>query len=370
MGKAETNTKTSERPRPFASCLSDAKFLPLDLPELSGGLQPLFEHYGIPPDFIVERLHEVTQSSGSYVSPEGSYVSWIHTLCRSIPSGLKWVRRMPDSPSAVPQSLLGDQSSRLSWLRSAYVLRWDPAPRNAPREPEIENRASSASSSSSSSGSVTLICFGAPFTVMERFRKQAASDTWTQAVEHPFQIWLIVLDELYRQMDAQAWNLADRFRGVEEGILNSAKSTAWTRRRLHDDSTFDFVSLHNLAKYCMYLSESFDAMDLTHADLALQHEQYFDHLQAPQAPKLGRQDYHTDGQQCWTTKNKLRHNRGLFKSTRLRVASLEKRINNSINLSFNLVIQRDSKLMLQDSLRMDILATVTLIFLPVATVGV
>ncbi|EFW20984.1 conserved hypothetical protein [Coccidioides posadasii str. Silveira] len=65
----------------------------------------------------------------------------------------------------------------------------------------------------------------------------------------------------------------------------------------------------------------------------------------------------------------LRHKRGLFMSTNLRITSLEKRINSAINLAFNLVVQRDSKLMLQDSLTMDTLATVTLIFLPVATVG-
>lgn len=65
---------------------------------------------------------------------------------------------------------------------------------------------------------------------------------------------------------------------------------------------------------------------------------------------------------------------------------MDKRISHVINLvsifcvetkpvtdeyqAFNLVVQRDSKLMLQDSLRMETVSTVTLLFLPIATVAV
>ena len=34
-------------------------------------------------------------------------------------------------------------------------------------------------------------------------------------MENPFDLWVVVMDELFKQMDAQVWNLTDVFRGIE-----------------------------------------------------------------------------------------------------------------------------------------------------------
>jgi hypothetical protein len=67
-------------------------------------------------------------------------------------------------------------------------------------------------------------------------------------------------------------------------------------------------------------------------------------------------------------KHCLQHRRSLFESTRLRLASLQKRVDNTITLSFNLVTQQDSLIMTQDSGSMKTIALITMIFLP--TTGV
>jgi Mg2+ and Co2+ transporter CorA len=59
----------------------------------------------------------------------------------------------------------------------------------------------------------------------------------------------------------------------------------------------------------------------------------------------------------------------LFTSTSLRLNSLEKRMQNLINLSFNLVTQQDSRVMQKDSSSMKTIAVMTLIFLPASTVA-
>ncbi|KAL2004631.1 hypothetical protein VTN00DRAFT_3367 [Thermoascus crustaceus] len=345
-------------------------FLPLDLPEFSENLRPLFDHYAIPPFFITERLHHVAQGSGSHISQEGYYSSWFHVLCKHIlieqvtndnnnsdldhsSTAYRIIDRHPENET--PQS-----QSNFSWLRSAFYMRWGPM--STKRPPPTDGR-----TATSHPNSVTLICFGAPHTLVERFQREAHHDTWKQVVDNPFQLWVVVLNELFKQMDAQVWNLADAFRGVEKDILNSATDTASNTRRSEEDRAFDFTGLHNLAKHCVYLKEGFDAIDLTHADLALQHEQYFS--PAPASSPAPGEQRHQLFQPYWMTKNMLKHNRGLFQSTNLRIASLDKRISHVINLAFNLVVQRDSKLMLQDSLRMETVSTVTLLFLPIATVA-
>ena len=67
-------------------------------------------------------------------------------------------------------------------------------------------------------------------------------------------------------------------------------------------------------------------------------------------------------------KETLQYQRSLFNSTKLRLASLQKRVDNTTTLAFNLVTQQDSRLMIQDSASMTIISFITVLFLP--TTGV
>src|SRR4051812_13141780 len=64
----------------------------------------------------------------------------------------------------------------------------------------------------------------------------------------------------------------------------------------------------------------------------------------------------------------LRYRRSLFNSTKLRLTSLQKRVDNMTSLAFNLVTQQDSRLMIRDSASMTIISFITVLFLP--TTGV
>ncbi|OXV08122.1 hypothetical protein Egran_04113, partial [Elaphomyces granulatus] len=158
-------------------------------------------------------------------------------------------------------------------------------------------------------------------------------------------------------MDDKAWKLAGVFRDIENHFLRSAREIR-PDRESEEQRSDDFVGLHNVAKHCIYLKEAFAAIDHTQEELSLQHQEYF----RPPPPSQLSHHYRA-------TRNMLKHKRGLFKSTSLRVESLNRRIGNIINLAFNLVTAKDSSVMLKDSLRMETVATVTMLFLPIATVA-
>jgi hypothetical protein len=75
------------------------------------------------------------------------------------------------------------------------------------------------------------------------------------------------------------------------------------------------VSLHNAAKYCIFLKEAFDSILLTVDDVIDDHDEFFGKLHPADV-----------------TRSMLKHKRGLFKSTNLRLASLHMRTQNLINL--------------------------------------
>lgn len=110
----------------------------------------------------------------------------------------------------------------------------------------------------------------------------------------------------------------------------------------------DFAGLHNVSKHITHLLEGADAALATlerlihHADRSMKR----------QTPTAASQH----------TLDLLEHCQTLFKSTKLRLLSLESRMANIINLSFHLVTQTDSK-------SMKTIAFLTLIFLPASTVA-
>lgn len=117
----------------------------------------------------------------------------------------------------------------------------------------------------------------------------------------------------------------------------------------------DFRRLHNLAKHAIYLKEASDAT-LLMIDSIL--------------------DLH-DGTKFPQTHRSLKYTRGLFQSVNLSLVSEGKNIDNTINLAFNLVSQRDSRqaredsvIMKQDSTNMRLMSMVAMVYLPGTAVAV
>ena len=113
-----------------------------------------------------------------------------------------------------------------------------------------------------------------------------------------------------------------------------------------------FTALHNLAKHTTYLRENCDSALATLSGLRQHH-----------AAVIG--DHPEPAQEF--TRQALEYRRTLFQSTQRRLASLDKRMANIIQLSFHLVTQGDSRLMQSENKSMKTIAVVTLIFMPLST---
>ena len=203
--------------------------------------------------------------------------------------------------------------------------------------------------------SVTLIFFGAPPKVVQRFERLLASDAWADAVQEPYILLALVYEQLFLLLDKAAWTLAGWFRSKERSALNSVRQDSSSSTRAAEAT--DFATLHEIAKHGIYMSEAAAAA-------VLQMETVISHLQElpsnKTAPLLSLRP---------STISHLHYLKSSFLSTQLRLASLDKRIANVISLSFNLVTQRDSTVLKQDSNAMKAIAVLTLVFLPLTGIA-
>jgi Mg2+ and Co2+ transporter CorA len=116
----------------------------------------------------------------------------------------------------------------------------------------------------------------------------------------------------------------------------------------------DFQGLHNLAKHNIYLRENCESALAT-----------LDALQEHHKSVIG--DHPTPSQGI--TRQALSYQRTLVQSTERRLCSMDRRIVNIIQLSFNIVTQGDSKLMQSESQSMKTIAVMTLFFMPLSTIA-
>jgi hypothetical protein len=190
-------------------------FAPLDAPrpDTVDVVTALLQNYNAPPTFLTERLQSVTHSYGSrkfngnrygnrYIPvalgrrdlqiPRG-IASWFHFLCKniSVQTNLAGETRIVDP---LPRSETSSQSDA-TWIKGGFYLTWGPGRGNET--------------------CTTLICFGAHFDLTQRFGYLASHPSWVDAVNSPFNLFLIVLDELFLVLDNKVWDLSDVFRTME-----------------------------------------------------------------------------------------------------------------------------------------------------------
>lgn len=155
----------------------------------------------------------------------------------------------------------------------------------------------------------------------------------------------------------------------------------------NDSSYHDFCGLHNIAKHIIYLKEGSDAALAATRGLAAHHARLMTTMTSESSHNITSLPPSTATTSVnnipptqiplstlvhtmSTTHSLLEHKIQLYESTNIRLVSLEKRMNNLINLSFHLVTQADSMVMRQDSKAMTTIQYVTVVLLPITTVAV
>ncbi|KAF7507906.1 hypothetical protein GJ744_009940 [Endocarpon pusillum] len=282
-------------------------------------LTSLYRQFNVPPCFLTERTQGVTHSFGVREDDSASYSSWFHYLFKNV-----HVQRDGDDVPRIVSPLSNPLSqSDLSWNKAGFFLH-----------------------QSGPGGLVTLICFGPGKPLVRRLERLVSHAKWRDAVVDPYSLFVVVLNELFLQMDGLVWGLSSVFGAMEYNALHDLSSTP------------DFVGLHNVAKHIVYMKEGIDAALATHQSMLQNHEQRYQ-IKSSKTPEPIPKATHSA----------LQHQGELFRSISIRLTSLDRRMQNIINLSFNLVTQQDSRIMKNDNSSMKTIAGVTLLFLPVTTIA-
>ncbi|KAK4169650.1 hypothetical protein QBC43DRAFT_306485 [Cladorrhinum sp. PSN259] len=304
-------------------------------------LSALLAKLRIPSDFASEFPHSVTHSIGSRETADGSVTAWFHTLSKNI--------QKKGEQSNVMQNI-ATRSRRQGSKR-------DPSP-PVPGTDETWARSGYCLSVLPGSRCPTLVCFGTTRNVMERlhvFRTvcEKGSKTEMSILAEPFALFDLVVGGSFGFVDERVWRMCDRVYPIEKKVLLHAcqvPSTTTSQRN-------SFALLHNCSKQITHLRETVEGFLLLINDLT--------EIISTRNPSPDD----NNGEIRKMLIDNLRHRRSLFNNLRLRLTSLQRRVDNSVGLEFNLVTLQDSAIMRRDASSMKIIAAITMVFLPTTAVA-
>ncbi|KAM5465147.1 hypothetical protein MferCBS49748_005087 [Microsporum ferrugineum] len=324
---------------PLASCDLTVIAAPFDSFSSIPGFRALIDRYDIPSGFVLERARSVTHSFGASLAKDGTHTVWIHFLCTAA------------SPDV----------ARSEWLHSAVVLKW-----------------SAADGKHHGKAPVTLMCFRPMPGLVQRFHQLAEAADWTDVLQDPYLLLDMAFEYWFLCLDDSAWKTNDFCRGIEKGAFQGTK-------RLDASSAsspaVDLHHVHTIAKNAIFMLEGVDAT-LRSLDAAVTHHQELSQTRPP----------------IWrATHSSLLYRKELFHSTRLRIISVEKRLQNIINLvrillihpltsrepavlctcfsprrtqqAFNMDAMQNSRITQRDSYSLKALSVAATVLLPLSTVA-
>ena len=143
--------------------------------------------------------------------------SWFHFLSKNINTIDKdGVLKIHNPLPSLEQSgkILRQSQADFSWIRAGFMLKSE----QLKRQPNPGNESTSSSSSSTTThvnNPVTLICFGAPRSLVDRFENLAKDSRCEDALQDPYVLFDLILDELYKLVDDITWRLSEIFGKIE-----------------------------------------------------------------------------------------------------------------------------------------------------------
>ena len=199
--------------RPAKNCEAEAKCF-----------KKLIDYYSIPSAVLAERMRRVTYSFGNSTLPQrNAEVSWCHFLCRNVDVKDGIIQDLgylddESTPSLAPSSL---------WSMCDFYL-------------HVRNESTEGSEHGKA---VTLLCFGAPKEVIDRFQRLLHQrDTWGEILLEPYLLFDVLFDQLHEFFDSKAWCISDAVRPEEQAALKRAGTLG------SDGDKINFKYLHNIQK--------------------------------------------------------------------------------------------------------------------------
>ncbi|KAL8924254.1 MAG: hypothetical protein Q9172_002767 [Xanthocarpia lactea] len=261
------------------------------------------------------------------------------------------VNSLPSETTRSPIHSDGTKKMALIMVRSGIFLRW--------KQP--------AAAGNDNAGEADMIIFCASYSLRQNLESLIKRHDWQQALGDPFCFFAVILDNLFKQLDEAIWNIHRVLRSVEHvghsklykpGEADALQRVLEIAGKWTTGVSFDFVGMYNIAKHVIHLKESSSAAYLAACEVSEAHR----HLMF--LPTQVDKTRMVEGVQAL-----IQHKLTLLEGCKLRVQSLDSRAQNMTNLAFNTVNQQDSQTMKSDSQSMKVIAVVTMMFLPAATIG-
>jgi len=193
----------------------------------------LFKHYSVPSAVPAERMRNVGFSFGTSRNKiDRSEAAWFHFLCRKVDilngkiQDLGYLRHGNDNGKKADPAKM--------WTMCDFFLHVKPG-----------------AATNSEWKTVTLLCFGAPNTILDRFASIGDQTAWKDVLDQPYLLFDILFDELHDVFDKAVWELSKAVNPEEKMALERADGDG------KHQSSVSFQNLHNIQKYAIGRDISF-----------------------------------------------------------------------------------------------------------------
>jgi hypothetical protein len=191
--------------------------------------QELFKHYSVPSAVPAERMRNVGFSFGTLRNrSDKSEAMWFHFLCRKVDIEEGKIQDLGYLRHGTENGQKADPSKM--WTMCDFFLHVKPAV-----------------AGNSEPKTVTLLCFGAPDEVVQRFISLQDKASWKETLAEPYLLFDVLFDELHGVFDKAVWELGKAVNPEEKLALERADGDGKHK------SSASFLNLHNIQKYVGYL---------------------------------------------------------------------------------------------------------------------
>ncbi|RDW82808.1 hypothetical protein BP6252_03920 [Coleophoma cylindrospora] len=219
---------------------------------------------------------------------------------------------------------------------------------------------------------ITLLCFDLSPSSRAALQKALMTTDGHDISQDPFSIHVFLIEQLLLAYDDAVWAWNSFVRSLEkasnpaahrrEPPTHSHINTREQNRPSWDAPRPDYIAMHNLARHIIHSAETLATGMETMKVLA----QEYDILRAEQPTVQA-----TPRELAAENQRRLRSYLGMMKALHLRAEAAKARVQNEINLAFNIVAQRDSRASVligeearADNLAMKTISILGLVFLP------
>jgi Mg2+ and Co2+ transporter CorA len=168
---------------------------------------------------------------------------------------------------------------------------------------------------------------------------------------NPYAIHALFMEDIVYQLEESVWGIRDRLRVVE------------LQRTSKEDPNPNYESIHDVARHAIHVSETLDAAITTIVSIKAEHDQFQRAQEPTDKTKLGPAD-RTRNIVGNRVRRRLDFSESMLRNLRFRSSSNMTRLQNEIQLAFNIVSQQIGRSAKADSNAMLGIALLTMLFLP------